>query len=169
MKIVNFWRKIARFYQSSEWNEDSLYVLYLFFILALFTACFYHFLFWRYLNSNMTRFSSDILLPFSNSNDLNSREESFGTRLFASPVLLTKFGLSVLSVWSPGLIENHTIWPGDFKNLASYYRLAIATYNFFLNLVLLRSLKQKENLKWNCYTLICFSPIDFTFKNTFLF
>ena len=42
------------------------------FILALFTVCFYHFLFWRYLNSTMTRFSSDILLPFPNSNDLNS-------------------------------------------------------------------------------------------------
>ena len=31
--------------------------------LVLFTACFYHFLFWRYLNSSMTSFSSDILLP----------------------------------------------------------------------------------------------------------
>ena len=39
---------------------------------STFTACFYHFLFWRYLNSSMTRFSSDILLPFPNSNDLNS-------------------------------------------------------------------------------------------------
>ena len=29
-------------------------------------------LFWRYLNSSMTRFSSDILLPVPNSNDLNS-------------------------------------------------------------------------------------------------
>ena len=41
-------------------------------ILVLFTTCFYHFLFWRYLNSSMTSFLSDILLPFPNSNDLNS-------------------------------------------------------------------------------------------------
>ena len=40
--------------------------------LVLFATCFYHFLFWRYLNSSMTSFSSDILLPFPNSNDLNS-------------------------------------------------------------------------------------------------
>ena len=31
-------------------------------------------MFWRYLDSSMTRFSSDILLPFPNSNDLNSRD-----------------------------------------------------------------------------------------------
>ena len=24
-------------------------------------------------------------------------------------------------------------------------------------------------MKWNCYILICFSPIKFTFKNAFLF
>ena len=35
-------------------------------------GCFYHFLFWRYLNSRMARFSSDILLPFPNLNNLNS-------------------------------------------------------------------------------------------------
>ena len=38
------------------------------------------------------------------------------THLFASPVLLTKFGLSVSSVWSTGLFENFTIWASDFKN-----------------------------------------------------
>ena len=47
-------------------------MFYNFFILALFTACFHHFLFWRYLNSSMTRFSSGILIPFPNLNDLNS-------------------------------------------------------------------------------------------------
>ena len=36
------------------------------------TTCFYHFLLWIYLNSSMTGFSSGILLPFPNSNDLNS-------------------------------------------------------------------------------------------------
>ena len=60
----------------SEWNENSQYVQSLFFILALFTACFYHFLPWRSLNSSMTRFLLDILLPFPNSNDLNSRGKS---------------------------------------------------------------------------------------------
>ena len=43
-------------------------------ILALFTACFYLFLFWRNLNSSMTSFSSDILFPFPNSNGLNKRD-----------------------------------------------------------------------------------------------
>ena len=56
----------------SEMKIVSMF--YNFFILVLFTACFYHFLFWKYLNSSMTRFSSDILLPFPNSNDLNSCE-----------------------------------------------------------------------------------------------
>ena len=39
-------------------------------ISSFFTACFYYFLFERYLNSSMTGFLSDILLPFLNSNDL---------------------------------------------------------------------------------------------------
>ena len=37
-------------------------------------ARFYHFLFLRYLNSSITWFSSDILLPFPNFNDLNSHD-----------------------------------------------------------------------------------------------
>ena len=40
LKIVNFWRKIASFYQLSEWNENNQYVLQLFFILALFLLYF---------------------------------------------------------------------------------------------------------------------------------
>ena len=40
---------------------------------------------------------------------------------------------------------------------------------FFLTLVLLRSLKQKEILKWNCFSFICCLPINFTLKNTFQF
>ena len=43
-------------------------------ILVLYTACFYHFLFWGYLNSGMTGFSSDVLLRFPNLNNLNSCE-----------------------------------------------------------------------------------------------
>ena len=39
-------------------------------ISLFFTASFYYFLFERYLNSSMTGFLSDILLPFLNSNDL---------------------------------------------------------------------------------------------------
>ena len=54
LKIANFWRKIAGFYQVSNWNENSQYILYLVFILALFTAFFYHFLFLRYLISSLT-------------------------------------------------------------------------------------------------------------------
>ena len=41
-----------------------------------------------------------------------------GTHLFSSPVLLNEFGLSVSSVWSPGLIENLIIRPSDFQNSA---------------------------------------------------
>ena len=60
----------------------------------------------------------------------------FGTHLSPSPVLLTKFGLSVSSVWSPGLslIKNLTIC--DFQNSS---RLP----TFFLTLDLPRSLKLK--------------------------
>ena len=50
----------------------KLPIFELFFILALFTTCFYQFLFWKYLNFSMTRLLSDILFPFPNSNDLNS-------------------------------------------------------------------------------------------------
>ena len=45
---------------------------FLFFVLALFTAGFNHFLFWTYLNSSMTRSLTNILPPLSNLNDLNS-------------------------------------------------------------------------------------------------
>ena len=55
----------------SEVKTVSMF--YNFFILVLFTACFYRFLFWRYLNSSMACFSSEILLPFPNLIDLNSR------------------------------------------------------------------------------------------------
>ena len=49
--------------------------------------------------------------------------------LFASPVLLTKFGLSVSSIRSPGLIENLTFWPCDFQNIS---QLAIYSLDFTL-------------------------------------
>ena len=45
---------------------------FLFFVLALFTAGFNHFLLWTYLNSSMTRSLTNILPPLSNLNDLNS-------------------------------------------------------------------------------------------------
>ena len=53
-----------------KWKQSGCFITSL--ILVLFTPCFYNFLFRRYLNSNMTSFSSEILLPFPNSNDLNS-------------------------------------------------------------------------------------------------
>ena len=62
--------------------------------------------------------------------------------------------------------ENLTIWASDFQNITVPITQQAT---FFLTLVLLRSLKQKENLKWNWYTLICFSPTDFPLKITFLF
>ena len=101
---------------------------------------------------------------------LNRVRESFGrcSPFCYSAVLLTNFGLSVSSAWSPGLIGHLTIWPSDFQNSAVPSQLA-SYILFYLTLVLLRGLNQKENLKWNCYTFICFSSINFTFKNTFLF
>ena len=68
-----FLRRNGSFFSVSwvKWNQ-SVYSITLP-CSRIFTACFYHFLFWRYLNSSMTSFSSDILLPFPNSNDLNSR------------------------------------------------------------------------------------------------
>ena len=43
-----------------------------------------------------------------------------------STVLLTKFGLSVSSVWSPGLIEKLTImkWPCDFQKVGAGSQVA---------------------------------------------
>ena len=84
-------------------------------------------------------------------------KESFDTHLFASPILITRFGLSVWLKTSP---SGHVI---------SKTKQNIASAIFFLTLGLLRNLKQEENLKWNCYTLICCSSINFTFKNTFPF
>ena len=72
MKIANFWREIASFYLLSEWNKNNQYVLQFFLVLVLFTACLYHFLFWRYFNSSMVSFLSDILLSFPNLNNLNN-------------------------------------------------------------------------------------------------
>ena len=68
------------------------------------------------------------------------------THVFASPVLLTN-GLSVSSVWLPGLIENLTIWPSDFQNstyLASCYILLVHDFSFAEKA---EKLKQKENLE----------------------
>ena len=66
-----------------------------------------------------------------------------------SSVLLTKFkfGLSVSSVWSPGLIEKLTImkWLCDFQKIGTESQVAT-----FLTLLWTRSLNQK-NLKWNCF------------------
>ena len=50
----------------SMFYNSSLFYYFLYFVSTIF-------LFWRYLNSNMTSFLSDTLLPFPNLNDLNSR------------------------------------------------------------------------------------------------
>ena len=63
-------------------------------ILVFFTACSYHFLFRRYSNSSMTCFSSEIVLPFPNSIDLNNRAQ-FPMKVFEI-VGLTRFNLVFL-------------------------------------------------------------------------
>ena len=57
-------------------------------------------------------------------------KESFDTHIFASPVLLTKFGLSVSSVWSPGLIETLTIWSCDFSKTKQYIASQLLDFSF---------------------------------------
>ena len=52
------------------------------------------FSFWRYLNSSLTKFLSDILLPFPNSNDLNSGAFREGADCYH---LLYAFGRDALS------------------------------------------------------------------------
>ena len=49
-----------------------------------------------------------------------------------SSVLLTKFGLSVSSVWSPGLIEKLTIskWPCDFQKVGTASQVASYILDF---------------------------------------
>ena len=84
----------------------------------------------------------------------NKEWKSFGTQYFASPVLWTQFGVSISSVWSPGLIANLT---------ASYLP------TFFLTLVLPRSLKKKEILKWNWFALMCYLPKSLHWKIHFNF
>ena len=57
--------------------------------------------------------------------------------LWVPTVLLTKFGLSVSSVWSPGLIEKLTImkWPCDFQKVgtASHSQVAFYILDFVLD------------------------------------
>ena len=38
----------------------------------------------------------------------------------------------------------------------------LASYIFFLTLLFAEEPETEKNLKWNCYTLIYFSPINFT-------
>lgn len=77
------------------------------------------------------------------------------SHLFASPVSLTKFGLSVSLVWSHDFVISLT--KISKTNVASY----------ILNFVLPGSLEQKGNLKWNFFTLISCLPINFTLRNKF--
>ena len=103
-----------------------------------------------------------VILSMRNfSKHLIERKKGFGRYSVLSSVLLTKFGLSVSSVWSPGLIEKLTImkWSCDFQR---YNKLGSYIFDF----VLTRSLNQK-NLKWNCFALICCLSINFTLKNIF--
>ena len=84
-KCDKYWKspifegKLQVFISWVKWKH----VQYFFFILILFTVCFNHFLFWRYLNSSMTSFSSDRLLSFPNSNDLNSHDINFKSHAVA--------------------------------------------------------------------------------------
>ena len=54
--------------------------------------------------------------------------------LWVPTVLLTKFGLSVSSVWSPGLIEKLTImkWPCDFQKVPRYKKPGSYILDFVL-------------------------------------
>ena len=86
LKSANFWRETASFYQFMK-TVSMFYVFSLILDSTFFTACFYHFLFWRYLPLSMTSFSLDILLPLPILNDLNSREKHT-TRYLVVQILL---------------------------------------------------------------------------------
>ena len=73
-------RKIVKNRQSLKGNCKFLSVILLQSVCSIallyysaFLFFFYHFLFWRYLNSSITGFLSEILLPFPNSNGLKNR------------------------------------------------------------------------------------------------
>ena len=74
MKITHFWRGNGTFLSLVwvNWKQSACSITPLY--SDTFTACFYHFLLWRYLNFSITRFASEILLLFPNLNDLKSRE-----------------------------------------------------------------------------------------------
>ena len=57
---------------------------------------------------------------------LIERKKGFGRYSVLSSVLLTKFGLSVSSVWSPGLIEKLTIMilPCDLQKVGTASQVA---------------------------------------------
>ena len=63
---------------------------------------------------------------------LIQRKKGFGRYSVLSSVLLTKFGLSVSSVWSPGLIEKLTIskWPCDFQKVGTASQVASYILDF---------------------------------------
>ena len=68
-----------------------------------------------------------VILSMRNfSKHLIERKKGFGRYSVLSSVLLTKFGLSVSSVWSPGLIEKLTImkWPCDFQKVGTGSQVA---------------------------------------------
>ena len=52
-----------------------------------------------------------------------------------SSVLLTKFGISVPSVWSPGLIKKLTImkWPSDFRKVGTASQVASYIFDYVLD------------------------------------
>ena len=68
---------------------------YAFINLVLFTACFYHFLFSRYLTLTKRHFLSDILVPFPDSNNLCSHED----------VIISKYDLKKMLQKLPHSLE----------------------------------------------------------------
>ena len=75
MKIAHFWRKIASFYELSEWNEKKSVCS----ITLLYSSTIYS-LFLPFFVLEISKFKYDkffvrILLPSPNSNDLSSRAQ----------------------------------------------------------------------------------------------
>ena len=79
-----------------------------------------------------------------------------------STVLLTKFGLSVSSVWSPGLIEKLTLmkWPCDLRKVGTARYMH--SWLCFRRGVWIRKIWSGAVLF--CYVQCCL-PISFTLKN----
>ena len=162
--------KIPEGFQKSislaPWPPPLLFGFFLEYpILVIFTACSYHFLFWRYLNSSMKSFLPEILLRFPNLNNLNSHvfnilarcckvhvisSQLFKSFEFGNGSRMPDDNLVILSTFTTFLLH---LWSVVDADLYFFSLCDIRSITIFLLLEhsSLRGVKQKNHLKktWN--------------------